>query len=98
MAHKKYALIVIETGVCVYGKRNVLLPTINHVLPVQGMDHRLEWFEMEFSDYPEIDIETQGVTYKEELIDNKFKVTYLAFNIEDGNTMPITIARGRAPE
>lgn len=98
MAHAKFSLIrtVIEKGVekkyCVYGRRNVYLPCDK--LPVPGLKPDLKWYEMDASDYPKIDNETQGITYKETLEGDKFKVTYLSFLLADGITKPITIPRG----
>ena len=95
MSHLKYSLIrtVEKNKHCVYGKRNVDLPS--EKLPVPGLKSDLKWYEMEFSDYPRIDIETEGVTYKEELVGDKFKVTYLSFLLADGIKAPVTLRRGK---
>lgn len=90
-----YSLIRTVEGVqhCVYGKRNVQLPSKK--LPVPGLKPDLKWYEMDFSDYPKDDPQKYGVTYKEELVGDKFKVTYLSFLLADGITKPITIPRGK---
>ncbi len=92
MAHKKYCLIVIEPQG--YLKRGVDLPNKDHSLPVKGLDPRLKWVEFVESDYPKIDNETQGITYKEEIIGDEWLVTYLPFTTADGIKPPTTIPRG----
>jgi hypothetical protein len=89
---KKYSLIRISTGKCLYGKRNVPLPA--NALPVPGLDPDLKWLEMQYSSYPVIDSATQGMTFKEELIGDKFVVTYFPYTITDGKPVPVTIGRG----
>jgi hypothetical protein len=93
MAHKKYALIRISTGNCIYGKRLVDLPS--HKLPVPGLDKDLKWYEMKFSKYPVIDNEKEGVTYVESLSKDFFNVDYKSFLIADGIKKPVTIPRGK---
>jgi hypothetical protein len=94
LAHKKYSLIrtVGSEKFCVYGKRLVDLPSDK--LPVPGLEPDLKWYEMQFSSYPQIDVNTQGVTYTETLEGDLFKVTYESFLIADGVKNPVTIPRG----
>jgi len=91
MSAKKYALIRISTGACVYGKRNVCLPG---ALPIPGLDPDLKWYEMQFSAYPVINEAIEGITYTETLEGDFFKVTYEKYLISDGRKKPITIQRG----
>ena len=92
MAHLKYCLIVKEPQG--YLKRKVDLPTLDDALPVPGLDPKLKWVEFIESSYPEIDNETQGITYEEEIIGNQWIVTFLPFLIADGIKKPVTIPRG----
>jgi hypothetical protein len=87
-----YCLIVISPQG--YLKRAVDLPTKDDVLPVPGLDPKLKWVKFIEMPLPEIDNETQGMTYKEEIIGDEWIVTDFPFTIADGITEPVTIPRG----
>ena len=57
-------------------------------------DEDLMWCEMEYSDYPKIDPDLEGITWKDEVIGDKVKRTYLPFKIKDGRTKPSELKIG----
>lgn len=71
-------------------RRTSRLPA-RSIADIKSLDADLEWLEVVHSAYPAIDIETEGVSYKEEIRDGKLHVDFISFKIADGRTKPIEI-------
>lgn len=87
MAGKFWAIIRISTGEIVrrFKKDN----------PSEPSDLDLRLIPVEHGAYPKIDVELEGIGYKEEILNNVLKITFLSFKINDGQLKPIEVARER---
>ena len=83
--------ILINTDTNKEIKRCPRLPTIDQSMP-KGMGKNLQWFPIVRSTYPTAN-ENQGMTYKEEIKNGKLHIDFLTFEIKDGRTKPIEIAK-----
>jgi len=89
---KFFALVRKSTGDIL--RRTSTLPA-KSIPDIKGLDADLDWLEVVHSQYPVIDIETEGVSYKEEIRDGKFHVDFISFKISEGRTKPIEIKMER---
>ena len=76
--------ILINTDTKEEIKRSPRLPTIDQSMP-KGMEKGLKWLPIKRGEYPSIDIKTQSIRFKEEIVNDELIITYLPF-ISNENT------------
>ena len=67
----------------------------SHANPANPTDEDLKLIPVKHGALPKIDVELQGVGFKEEIKDGGILVTFIAFKITDGPLKPIELQKER---